>query len=182
MAAPCVAAVSSRAQRSPRLEGENSKEREGNGEGAYGECSGGLSELGEASGAAYGRRRSQRTEVEEDGASGVAVRPRRRGSPVRKRKTSAVLGDTSKRRERVDGRGGRRRWRRAPLGRGWGESQRRERGTGRVGKVRGGRGRVCGTRRRRPGCRQKQEVAGVWLRASGTRLSSSWREEGDDWQ
>ena len=57
-----------------------------------------------------------------------------------------------------------------------------KRGIGRVGKVRGGRGRVCGTHRRRPRCRQKQEVAGVWLRAPGTRLSSSWREEGDDWQ
>ena len=30
--------------------------------------------------------------------------------------------------------------------------------------------------------RQKQEVAGVWMRAPAMRLSSSWREEEDDWQ
>ena len=39
-----------------------------------------------------------------------------------------------------------------------------------------------GTCRRHLGHRQKQEVAGVWLRAPATRLSSSWREEEDDWQ
>ena len=39
-----------------------------------------------------------------------------------------------------------------------------------------------GTCRRHLGHRQKQEVAGVWLRAPATRLSSSWREEEDDWR
>ena len=48
--------------------------------------------------------------------------------------------------------------------------------------MRGEQGGVRGTRRRRPGCRQKQEVAGVWPRAPATRLSSSWGEEEDDWQ
>ena len=30
--------------------------------------------------------------------------------------------------------------------------------------------------------RQKQEVADVWPRAPATRLSSSWREEENDWR
>ena len=42
---------------------------------AHGECSGGLGELGEATERAHGRRRSRRTEVEEDGDGGAAVRP-----------------------------------------------------------------------------------------------------------
>ena len=61
------------------------------------------------------------------------------------------------------------------------ERERERRGRGRVERSRGLGGRR-GTRRRRPGHRQKQEVAGVWLRAPATRLSSSWREEEDDWQ
>ena len=61
------------------------------------------------------------------------------------------------------------------------ERERERRGRGRVERSRGPGG-LRGTRRWRPGRRQKQEVAGVWLRAPATRLSSSWREEEDDWQ
>ena len=42
---------------------------------AHEECSGGLGELEEATERAHGRRRSRRTEVEEDGDGGAAVRP-----------------------------------------------------------------------------------------------------------
>ena len=138
---------------------------------AHGECSGGLGELEEATERVHGRRGSQRTEVEEDGDGGAAVRPglldlaERSGMMWR----SSCTGRGSEG-EAVDtattsgGEGSARLW----------ERERERARQGERGVVEMGPWGLRGNARGAQALGGKQEVAHGGARASGTR-PSSWQ-------